>query len=237
VGAIARRQSKGKVLVNTRKLASMLNPKTCRFDIGRGGIPTLTPQDVAAAIGMVGDTLAREVFCAVWWPDGAALVAAELDRLIARAQFGEWKERADKLLHAQLAVATADVSGDPHDARRAKQMMDHAKRTLWPSLKSRTYASIRGAALSELRNPALCPACKGRGTVERRSLVVPCEACAETGSTPWSERARASAIGISWTPYRENGWNDVYAWTHALLSDAADRGAAIVARRIGRNAA
>lgn len=41
------------------ELLGRLEPTGPKFDIGRGGIPQLTPQDIAAALGMCEDKFAR----------------------------------------------------------------------------------------------------------------------------------------------------------------------------------
>ena len=49
-------------MTDPRRLVARLNPTTVRYDVGRGGIPDLTAQDIAAALAFVPAGLGREVF-------------------------------------------------------------------------------------------------------------------------------------------------------------------------------
>ncbi len=60
-------------MTDPRRLLARLNPSTIRYDTLPGGVPELTAQDIAHALGLVPVGLGREVLQACWWPDGAAL--------------------------------------------------------------------------------------------------------------------------------------------------------------------
>lgn len=51
--------SEGDLKMSVDELLGRLEPTGPKFDIGRGGIPQLTPQDIAAALGMCEDKFAR----------------------------------------------------------------------------------------------------------------------------------------------------------------------------------
>ncbi len=53
-------------MAHVGKLLARLNPTTVRYDIGRGGMPELTPQDIAGALAMVPAGLGRELICRLW---------------------------------------------------------------------------------------------------------------------------------------------------------------------------
>jgi hypothetical protein len=218
-------------MASVHKLLGRLNATTCRFDIGRGGIPELTPQDIAGALGMIRDEFAREVFCAVWWPDGAKLVAKELDRIIAGMQFGEWKSRFDAMLDAQLKVAQAELRSDRREVHAARAALEHAKSEMWPALREDAYRLVRLAAVEELRAPKSCPTCQGRATAKVGELVVSCSACDGSGVVPVSNRRRAASMQVNESTYRRV-WQPVYEWTYRRISDAEHAGAREFAIRI-----
>jgi hypothetical protein len=225
--------------MNPIELMARLNAASPNLLGGRGGIPEYTAQDIAAAVGMVPDEFAREVFCAVWWPDGAHLVWKTLDSKIAAAQFGEWRERAEKLVDAQLLEAQAEFL--PIEARktaehRAELALAHAKAGLWPALGEPAYAEIRKATIVELRSPRVCTACKGRATAINGKLVIACEMCAGRGRIAVSDSQRALMLARNESSYRRS-WKDVYEWTFRLLIDAEANARAAFATSLGREAA
>ena len=79
--------------MNVRKLMARLNASTVRFDIGRGGVPEFTPQDIAGSLAFVRDELAREVFCAIWAPDLARLARGEILARLREATIIEYSNR------------------------------------------------------------------------------------------------------------------------------------------------
>lgn len=218
-------------MASVHKLMGRLNATTCRFDIGRGGIPELTPQDIAGALGMIRDEFAREVFCAVWWPDGAKLMAKDLDRIIAGMQFGEWKGRFDAMLDAQLKVAQTELRADRREMAGARAALENAKSEMWPALREDAYRLVRLAAVEELRAPKSCASCQGRATASVGELVITCKACDGSGVMPVSNRRRAAALRINESTYRRV-WQPVYEWTYRRVADAEHAGAREFAVRV-----
>lgn len=211
-------------MTNIRKLMGRLNAPTCRFDVGRGGVPEMTTEEVSGAVGMARDKFSVEVFCAAWWPDGARLKRSELDSVIGALQFAEWRERAERLLDAQLVVAQARARKDRAAELAATARLSKAKADMWPALIDEVYGAIRSAALSELSATGHCIACAGRGTVHTGDLVAGCSACAGTGKEKTSDRARAALIHRDEAAYRRT-WRPVYEWTFRCVSDAESKGA------------
>jgi hypothetical protein len=237
--------------MNPCELVARLNPGSVRLDGGgRGGVPEYTAQDIAAAIGMIGNdpnkpagdnerlSFAREIFCAIWWPDGARLVWRELDAMIAARQFGEWRERADAMVTAQLAVAQAAM-WDGADAitqlRRAEVLLRRARDAMWPSLGDESYALTRAAVIEEMRATRTCPDCNGRGSARAEELVVVCAGCMGSGRLPVSDAKRARAIQRKEGAYR-NSWRDVYEWTMRLIADAERDGRTALVDTLGKAA-
>jgi DnaJ-class molecular chaperone len=200
------------------ELLGRLEATTVKFDIGRGGVPTLTPQDIAAALGMCQDKRAAKVYqCFA----GETADPKELDFIVATIQFEEWRNRADRMLEAQLAVASADMAlGGRQDAkRRAKLLMDGAKAAMWPPLVEETYAAMRRTLIAELRSPKICHICNGRKAVKHGELLVECMTCLGTGKTAISNNRRALHMGICKSSYIRT-WGKVYEWTYRHINDA-----------------
>jgi hypothetical protein len=204
-------------MANVRKLIARLNPASIRYGVGRGGIPELTPQDIAGALGMVPNGLGREIFCHLWWPDGARLTQAQLLDYLVRAQFEEWSRRADILRAAQIAHYLADDPG------RAKAQLQAAKDQMWPGIAGHTiYRLIRLAVLLEMAAPSLCQSCGGRGEVKQVSLMVQCDECHGEGRRGRSDRQRAASINRDISNYVRT-WRGPYEWLYAHCRDAEDK--------------
>lgn len=200
------------------KLLARLNPGSVRFGAAGGGTPEFTAQDIAAAIAMVPAGLGRELICRLWWPDGAARTAKELDRLLMEAQLEEWKRRMDVLVTAQLVYAVADG----HTAKaRADAQLEAAKRTVWPRLGPEScYGPVRDGVLRELSSASLCARCSGHGQLRQGiGPIVACNACFGTGHARFSDRARAALIDRDEATYRRI-WRPVFEWTYAACEDA-----------------
>ena len=198
-------------------LLARLNPKNVRHDIGSGGLPELTPPDIAAALAFVPEGLGREMIMRVWWPDGAKLTAADLDELIMGAQLEEWMSRSRALLDAQLLEAVATTPDQKHFA---KLRIETAKLRMWPRLGGDScYGPIRKAVLAEISAATKCQACQGRCVrlVDRR--ISACLDCEGRGHIRVSDRARAEAIGKDHALYRRQ-YAKVYEWTFNLCQEA-----------------
>jgi hypothetical protein len=207
------------------ELLGRLEVGTVKYGMGRGGIPQLTPQDIAAALGMCEDRFAATIFHVS--AGGTVSDWQGIDRMVAEMQFGEWRNRADRLVNAQLAKAAAFVA--PQEDRdelhaRADMMMAGARAAMWPSLIEATYSAMRKALIAELRATRVCSSCKGHGCVQVGTSVKPCEHCLGTGLTFISDRQRAQMLGIDHSTYRRGGWKLAYEWMYRALIDAAARG-------------
>jgi hypothetical protein len=152
------------------RLMARLNPKNVRFDVGSGGIPELTPQDIAAALGCVEEGIGREMLCQVWWPDGARFTEGDLLQVLMDAQRLEWMRREDEMLNAMLAVAQS--------GSRAQSLFASAHQNRWPSMvkmehgvpvTNQHYASIRIAVIREIAGTGLCPLCTGHTVIQSAS--------------------------------------------------------------------
>lgn len=200
------------------ELMARLNPATVRYDIGRGGMPELTPSDIAAAIGMVEPGLGRELMCRLWWPGGAALNPEDLDKLITGMLLEEWIRRADALTTAQLKV---EYAKSEWDRRRARGAVEEAQALQWPRIGglNSPYTKIREAVLAEMSSDCLCPACRGRASLICEGKRVDCRFCEKTGRAKVSDRARAEAVGVNRETYRTSV-APVYQWLLDRCTDS-----------------
>jgi hypothetical protein len=220
-------------MAEIRAVVARLNPQAPKTEIGNGGLPSLTQADIAGALGMVKESLGREIFCALWWPDGAKLTAEALDAALEAEQWRKFRELMDAMVTAQIAVAHAEIELDGTHGRmgtmhaqygRAKGMLEEARANMWPRI-SPTYVMLRRAVIAELQSPNLCKQCVGRGSVRIGERLIVCQACNGTAHKSASYRDRARAIGKERTQYFEGGWRRAYDWTFhrfaSLENDAA----------------
>ncbi len=242
------------------KMMARLNPANVRYDIGHGGTPELTPQDIAAALGMTPAGLGRELLQMVWI-DGYAQTT--LDRtldMIVDMQRAEWMRREQQMLDAVLAVA---VHSGGETLRRAQRKYADAHAARWPAwvdnaelgTLSAGYTRTRQAVLAELgaapesmvrrwygdllagQAGRRCERCAGRGHVTSdMGVEMPCVACSSTGQQQVSNRSRARMIQLAESSYRET-WAAVYDWTYAQCSDAMGRAWSAMSDAIGDRSA
>lgn len=211
---------------DVRKLVARLNPATARFDIGRGGIPELTPQDIAAALAFVPSGLGRELFMRLWWPDGAKLSESALAESFAcavRAEFAR-RHRALQVAVLDLHIASEDQStratrsdAAERELMRLQAAVASAKAQAWPH-NPEMHVRIRRAVIDELSRPNHCGKCGGLGEVMDGSLRKTCDGCAGKGVVPVSDRSRAERIGRDESSYRST-WRPMYEWAYALARD------------------
>lgn len=224
--------------MHAAELMARLNPSTVRYDIGRGGIPELTPQDIAAAIAMVPAGLGRELMCRLWWPAGAALTAPQLDRALTDLLLREWTERELGMYKALGALAGAVTASERAVAQR-RYAEAHARR--WPKWIERlepvtiteTYEHLREAVLHELAEPRRCPACGGTGEASVRMGKVPCERCLGQGTTKQGPTWRAAMLDMKETSYKQT-WHEPYEWLLATVVELATGAADELKKRIRR---
>ncbi len=214
-------------MTDPRRLLARLNPTTVRYDVGRGGTPELTAQDIAAALAFVPAGLGREVFCALWWPDGARLSPFSLQSAIAEITHVEMdaRHRAHQVARLELHIAqeNAEAKRAPtdHDRReieRLKLAAAQAKAKLWP-YDPQMHVRIRRVVLDELSAPNHCPHCGGAGEVMDGELRIACPKCEGRGHEPVTDRQRAERIGRDESSYRAT-WRELYGWLYRELADA-----------------
>ncbi len=224
--------------MNVRKLMARLNPTNIRFDVGRGGVPDLTTDDIRGALGIVRTRapFACEIFCLCWWPDGAARTREWAMNQIAIRQRAEldkqWRSAQVARLELHIAEENACMRNVQtfEDRRILAQLRakdQEARGKCWPAIPA-MYPVVRIAALEELCTSRLCHKCAGEGLVMANGKRTLCETCGGPGTLPKSDRARAERIGKDESTYRAK-WRGLYEWTFDLMHEAEITAGSIMA--------
>jgi hypothetical protein len=231
--------------MDVRAIMARLNVKNVRYNIGAGGIPNLTDQDVAAALGMVRDALGRGVLTLLWWPDGAALEREDIERQLRARMWDEFsrRQRAQQLARLDHHIAAGELAAlegvrrpssldaERREVARLAAVESAARAAAWPSQPERYQSALR-AVLDEIRSPRHCSTCRGRGAVSTPSGPRVCNCCAGAGVRARSNCWRAERIGIDEAAFRRT-WAGIYGWTHAMVQDLESSAARDFARALG----
>lgn len=213
-------------MTNVRKLLARLNPANCRFTIGAGGWDHLTPQDVAAALGMVPSSLGRDLLVWCWWPDGSTVSGESLLDRVTTILLDEYSRRAEAKLVTGRALTAALTRADlkrvvpaelAAECRRLKRAAEEARAEAWPD-KPAELAKIAKGVLEEMTRIDHCPTCKGRGTVMKGKLVTPCPTCEGHGRARPVDLHRAKAMGKSKQTFHQH-WAPVWSWLADYVRD------------------
>lgn len=228
-------------MTNPRELIARLNVPAARYEIGRGGIPELSNIDIAGALGMMEDDFAREVFCALWWPDGARLTRQEIGRTIFTKLIDEWVKREREIFAAKLEMHILEGQQeakrflDAYDKQirgNVTRRLSIAKARHWP-WNAQIYSRIGNAVVDEKRFPARCRDCEGRGHYrDGQGKITECERCHGTGVKARPNVWRASQLGIADTTFGAK-WTGIYEWTVRLVTDAEASAAAELKNKLG----
>lgn len=231
-------------MANVRELLGRLNQQTIRYDIGRGGLPELTNQDIAAALAFVDPGLGRELLEACWWPDGAALRRRQLrDQVLALVQpelRRQWRLLEEARTDYGIAMACMGWGGaataeQGREVERARLRLEAVQAECWPRSTMESLPTLALAVIREISHPSLCSECGGRGHRVAGELVTACSACSGHGLAPMSDRKRAAAIGRDESTYRAK-WRGVYQWLLLRMRDAESQAAAQLAAALSRGA-
>ena len=223
---------------DVRERLARLNASTVRFNVGRGGMPTETPQDIAAALGMVPPGLGREVLIACWWPDGAMRDPKALANAVLAVVEPEWSRQGVELEDARMQLSMAEVRARWHgsalqeyerDLLRAKLRWKQVRARCWPKDLPAMLPVLTYAAIDEISKRNLCPCCEGRRQVMDGKLKKDCGTCRGTGVVPLSDRTRAERIGKAESRYRAT-WRPCYEFLLGTMREA-EYGAAVALRR------
>lgn len=232
-------------MADVRELLARLNPTNVRFDVGSGGPPGLTAQDVAHALGIVTPGLGREVLEACWWPDGAKLRRHKLRDAVVALVEPEIRRQRARLWDAHLDLQLAKI-GKWDDRRvtaeqrtevvKAQARFEQAQAQCWPVTTMGSLPTLTGAVLAEIAAAPHCSACEGRGIVICESSARACIECSGSGQVQVSDRKRAAAIGRDESTFRRS-WRPVYLWMLDRFRDAEQSAAQELIDALRRDAA
>ena len=242
-------------LGSAAKLLARLAPKSMPRMPGQGGIPSLTPQDIAAALGLaargsVRDRLAVEVLCLRHWPEAfegpevrkiaavpvpvpapAADASSPVPRRerVSRRRVSPESDVAKRVAACRRGVQAVEYSRKlrlvalvaaraRRQAQALAQSSPEAEAALAPRIAQGAFwEAVARAVLAEYAQPRPCAVCKGVGhrlrlvadtTRKVRADFASCESCHGLGTTAWSYKRRAKAVGVRGEFYR--------VWINAL---------------------
>lgn len=220
--------------MNVRKIIARLHAKGASMGTGGvGGLPEYTQADIAGALGFVKDKFAREVFCAIWWPEGGHLVPGWLQREIGDRQFAEIDRQNDALISARIELREAIAFAIPEPAMAAvKARLAEVTRRLWDARAAPLVGTIRTAVLIEATQPRTCRPCDGVGYHVKKNGIQICAKCSGTGMLPMKVGERAKMLGLTEKQYARHGVRAIYEWTYSLVQDAEQRGAGALVRAL-----
>lgn len=210
--------------MHAAELMARLNPSTVRYDIGRGGIPELTSQDIAAAVSMVPAGLGRDLLCYLYWPDQTGISKKQMDRFLLDIQLKEWTSRELSMYRALAAVACEDAAENRFVATR---QYSEANSRRWPRLSAggddvsivKPYELMRKAVLEEISHPRQCPDCRGEGRLRKRDVAEACSRCQGGGIVRFGTTWRATKLKMKESSFNQR-WAGPYDWLYSTLSDA-----------------
>lgn len=230
--------------MSVREMMARLNAKTIRYDVGRGGKPELTDQDIAAAVGMCANETARELFCWIWWPSAVGARTAATRKLVLQEVWKEYNDRYVAVETARLAVHNFECilagahrisEDDRQELERRRATVRHVHASVWPA-RMEMYARIVDTVVEEIRSPRPCPDCSGRGHRPVDGVVRTCSRCNGQGHVREFNTWRAARLGVSESRYRAT-WSVVYDWVFKTLDELEQEARSTIEEALGRDAA
>ncbi len=225
-----------------RRLMARLNAQSVRWDGVRGGVPEFSAQDIAAALGMIEDEFSRELFCFLWWPDGARSSSSDIERMMLHRVLGECVARATEAsisrltyLVAELEITKVRAMSKVSEAalERYRVPMAAAEKRKWPAPRA-TYRTVVGSVLQEIASPTSCPQCHGVGRFIHQGQHISCTRCDGSGATALSDLARARRLDMTWHAYRK-AWKAPYEWAAETCRAAESAAERALCRHLGES--
>ena len=196
-----------------------LNPRTASLQVGSGGQPAITPEDIASELATLQDKpLDLYVFCLRYAPGMAPMQrkAAHLE-LMSKAMV-EWRHRANQVHDKMVALGITQASANREKIQQALDELTLAEENLWPGPRIKTnqkanYLDVFQAVAKEVQQQQTCEPCKGTGELPATPTrpITTCRRCRGSGLVRWSDHARAEACGMHDVVYKR-GWDQVYVW-------------------------
>lgn len=159
----------------------LLDAPSQSFKVGFGGMPDITPEDVAFALAgqEAGNGLDRKIW------------------LFGRFVF----LRDGRALRELVWRALLDASNNPEIRKMHARLPEEEKK--------RALSKMIVAALIEHRDSSLCKVCNGQGQKVFQHKCIVCDACEGRGTQRWSDRKRAEKIRKDHRAYSRY-WRDMY---------------------------
>lgn len=173
--------------MNTRKLLARLGPKTpqlTRLMHGSGGFSssdTITPQDIAAALGFIKTKPGRDLYEYLWIPNMDRNMTKRRDLTFAFAS----------QLRDEQGRRVQDGFNKFPDPPAKLCMHSDGRKTIY-----RYCVRIAETCLTELTKRNDCPACNGYGEVFGKFVISECPTCFGSGTVPFSKASRAKMVGV-----------------------------------------
>ena len=212
-------------MMDIGQLFARLQPKTVNYMGSGGGIPVLTPDDIAGAMAFVPKGLGRAVLEAVYWPDTACRTH-DLRNAVIGLVMPELKRQATQLNEAIFDVQLAHAAlywTRTNASDRQRQAIDQAQARL-ELLRGKSWPKNTVERLPRMTN----------AIVAEIGVRSPCSASRENGVL--SDRQRAQAIGCDASDYIKR-WKMVYEWLSYQLWSACCQAANRLRSSLGRDVA
>jgi hypothetical protein len=213
-----------------------LNTPSFRFATGFGGIPDITTQDIAAALGMVRNRFGADVLAYLHCPgmiDETSFEVGLLERLRA-----ECFRQVDEQVNVELRYLLN--AGKRHTLENLAAVARNKGARVWPRFEADTfpvYARLILAVLKEVKVGNLCSHCNGTGMAsETAGMVRNCQHCAGTGAPSEAQRPRAARMGISQSAFKRT-WQEPFQWLLGELVTAMTEANGEFRAALGRKAA
>ncbi|MET3654766.1 hypothetical protein ABIC75_004514 [Dyella japonica] len=226
--------------MDSRTLMARLGPRSISWGIVAQVRPEFSPQDIAAALGMIKDKFARELFCYLYWPDQSDSSFKDIEQRVLHRLMEECKARTMNAIGARFAYTMAEVELVTARANsravtlalaQYRAAMELANERKWPSPRA-TYRNLVHSVLREITAPAICAHCHGSGQHTNHRIHVTCPVCHGDGVVPLSDLARARSLGVTWHAYRK-AWKAPYEWADTTCKEALGGAERALIRHLG----
>lgn len=214
---------------NVRELLARLNPKVVRYNVGLGGLPELTNEDILGALSDVPKGLGRELLEACWWPSGGALHGRRLRDAVIAIVMPELSRQSRRLTEASLdlQLSEAAISWGKRAATSeqlrgldvSRKRLVEARESCWPRNVVEQLPALTQVIVAEMSGAHLCESCQGTGTSLREGKSALCDVCKGTGLEPSPDLRRAKALKIDSRNFVRH-WKPVYQWLLVRFRDA-----------------
>lgn len=201
------------------ELVGRLNPKAQSYELGFGGIPTMTNQDIAGALAIAEQQTGRNSTQIFLMRANPRMVDIDYESLLRAELAKEYAKQREPVIDCDLRAEICGVYGDIEGAKNAARDRKKLAANLWPSgSNADRYSCLIAAVVHEFVSPGLCMVCNGRAEFRQESLSVECKACNKTGKAYMNDDVRAQNMGIGYSPFYRT-WRAPYKWLIEYMED------------------